>query len=267
MTIVRADKSKGNFTQVVNTVIMDLDYKELGMLTFLLSVPNDWEWSEEKILKAKPNVGRDATRNIIKNLKKKGYIKIKKDGLNWRWVITENPYIEVTDNTVIEVTENTDVQNVTVNFQDVDSKTRTPQSPHFTHTEKESNTLKEIKKPKCAKERKLEPKATLEAKEVLAYLNEKIGGRFRDIENIQARFNEDAELTIGECKAMIDYKAREWGNDSQMRQYLRPITLFSKTKFHGYVVASKDSCENITNRKAESIISSTYSKKRVRIVS
>jgi len=73
------------------------------------------------------------------------------------------------------------------------------------------------------------------AREALDYLNHVSGKRFRptdtNIKNILSRLD---DYEIGHVRFVIENKTREWkGGD--MEKYLRPETLFNKTKFEGYV--------------------------------
>lgn len=74
------------------------------------------------------------------------------------------------------------------------------------------------------------------AKLVLDYLNEKAGKHFEpndvNLGFITSRLQEGA--TTDQCKAVIDAKVREWKLDEERNQYLRPATLFNKTKFAQY---------------------------------
>lgn len=79
--------------------------------------------------------------------------------------------------------------------------------------------------------------APLVITEIVDYLNEKTGFRYRATSKstqnrIKARLAEG--YTPEDFKTVIDSKAKEWGSDAQMRQYLRPDTLFS-TKFESYL--------------------------------
>ena len=74
-------------------------------------------------------------------------------------------------------------------------------------------------------------------KEVVDYLNEKTGSKFRATSKatqrlIKARLNE--KYTLDDFKKVIDVKTSEWLNDKEMSKFLRPETLFSP-KFEGYV--------------------------------
>lgn len=75
-----------------------------------------------------------------------------------------------------------------------------------------------------------------EAEEILDFLNKKTGKSFRpvaaNIEPIRQRLKEGA--TVGEMKAVIAIKSRDWASDKKMMEYLRPATLFNKTKFWQY---------------------------------
>lgn len=68
-------------------------------------------------------------------------------------------------------------------------------------------------------------------KEVLDYLKSATGRAFRESTDLKARLK---DYSVDEIKAVIDYKAKEWmGKD--MQKFLRPQTLFNKTKFEGYL--------------------------------
>lgn len=90
------------------------------------------------------------------------------------------------------------------------------------------------KKPKKAKE----TKADTEATEVIDYLNAKTGSSYRatteaNIKPIRARLNDG--FTVEDCKKVIDTKSGQWLNNPDMVKYLRPATLFSPSKFEGYL--------------------------------
>jgi len=78
-----------------------------------------------------------------------------------------------------------------------------------------------------------------EAREVLDYLNERTKRQFRPVESnlklIAARLAEPGVL-VAEVKVMIDRQALRWMGTS-MEEYLRPETLFAKSKFDSYYSA------------------------------
>nr|DAS68373.1 MAG TPA: Replication initiation and membrane attachment [Caudoviricetes sp.] len=92
----------------------------------------------------------------------------------------------------------------------------------------------QAKKPKKAKETKADTDAT----EVIDYLNTKTGSSYRatteaNIKPIRARLNDG--FTVEDCKKVIDTKSGQWLNNPDMVKYLRPATLFSPSKFEGYL--------------------------------
>lgn len=98
----------------------------------------------------------------------------------------------------------------------------------------ESKGEPHTKQAKKAKETKVDKKAT----EVIGYLNAKIGASYRatteaNIKPIRARLNDG--FTVEDCKKVIDTKSGQWLNNPDMVKYLRPATLFSPSKFEGYL--------------------------------
>lgn len=77
---------------------------------------------------------------------------------------------------------------------------------------------------------------TSRAADVLVYLNEKAGRNYQavaaNLDLIKGRLKEGA--SVEQCKAVIDAKKAEWGNDPKWSKYLRPATLFNSTKFAQY---------------------------------
>jgi len=74
-----------------------------------------------------------------------------------------------------------------------------------------------------------------QAKTILQFLNEKAGRAYRgnvNLEIIIARLKDGA--TVEDCRAVIAKKCREWTGDEKMVIYLRPATLFNRTKFSQY---------------------------------
>lgn len=71
---------------------------------------------------------------------------------------------------------------------------------------------------------------------VLFYLNEKTGHHYREtdpnLKFISARLSEP-EVDLDGIKVMIDRQIQEW-KDTAMEKYLRPETLFNRTKFDSY---------------------------------
>lgn len=68
---------------------------------------------------------------------------------------------------------------------------------------------------------------------VMKYLGKKIGKRYRKIhKHVIARLR---EYSLMDLIDVIDYKYNEWFNNEDMRQYLRPETLFNTEHFDTYL--------------------------------
>lgn len=82
---------------------------------------------------------------------------------------------------------------------------------------------------------------------VLQFLNEASGKQFREVEAnltiISARLNEDG-VDLEGVKKMILHRCSLWKNDPKMREYLRPETLFRKSKFDSYYATRNESVQN-----------------------
>ena len=92
------------------------------------------------------------------------------------------------------------------------------------------------------KRKKVAPKLYIkETMEVLNYLNERLGKKHRYVDGAPKKFVELVSARIEEgysldkIKAVIWFKTRQWLRDATMKKYLRPDTLFNRTKFTSYV--------------------------------
>lgn len=74
------------------------------------------------------------------------------------------------------------------------------------------------------------------AKRLLEFLNSKTGCRYQPVDgtlaHIMARLRDGANER--HCRAVIAMKVAEWNADPKMRKFLRPETLFNRTKFNAY---------------------------------
>ena len=106
-----------------------------------------------------------------------------------------------------------------------------------------ANTIKDtcstVKKeaPKKEKDKKEAQDNSAVIKEIIDYLNEKAGTKFRynskqTVGHINARLKEG--YTIEDFKHVIDVKVSQWKDDSKMSAFIRPQTLFG-TKMENYV--------------------------------
>ena len=92
------------------------------------------------------------------------------------------------------------------------------------------------------------------AEKVIDYLNEQAQTSFekkgKNIELISARIEEG--YTIGDFKVVIDKKVMDW-KGTDWATYLRPLTLFAKSKFENYLNGAEKGATNNFKRFAESI--------------
>lgn len=105
--------------------------------------------------------------------------------------------------------------------------------PDTTETTTETNTYSRAK----PDSRSAHSTHLAERKEIIAYLNNKLGTSYRagakkNAERMNARLNEG--YTVDDFKKVIDNKYADWADSPKMARYLRPETLFSP-KFEGYL--------------------------------
>lgn len=103
-----------------------------------------------------------------------------------------------------------------------------------------ANTIKDtfstVKKEAPKKEKEAQDNSAV-IKEIIDYLNEKAGTKFRynskeTVRHINARIKEG--YTLEDFKHVIDVKVYKWKKDPEMSAYIRPQTLFG-TKMENYV--------------------------------
>lgn len=99
------------------------------------------------------------------------------------------------------------------------------------------------KAPKAEANAKVEEKEdNKDVKAIVDYLNEKAGTRYKagtpaTDKHIKARLNEG--FTVDDCKAVIDVKTSQWLDNTNMKTYLRPRTLFNE-KFQDYLQEARN---------------------------
>jgi len=75
------------------------------------------------------------------------------------------------------------------------------------------------------------------AKEILDFLNNNCGRHYRvnevNLGFIKQRLKSGVSIT--DCRSIIEAKRKEWQSKPDMEKYLRPATLFNKTKFEQYL--------------------------------
>ena len=99
-------KYKNEYTILPNAILKDqrLSYRDIGLLAWMLSKPQDWKFSYEGMLAERSKDGKSALQTGVKNLQAAGYLRIEKQRHKGRlaeriWYVydapyTENPYME-----------------------------------------------------------------------------------------------------------------------------------------------------------------------------
>lgn len=93
----RGPRLAGNFTILSNAVINDerLSFRARGILTWLLSKPDDWHTRSESIAAQSPKEGRDAVRSALRELADLGYlVREKIQDERGRWSTIQTVYEE-----------------------------------------------------------------------------------------------------------------------------------------------------------------------------
>ena len=77
MAKFKVNLEQNNFTVMTNYHLRDknLSYKAKGLLSFMLSLPNDWDYSLKELV-AISKESKDAIRSILNELKHHHYLKI-----------------------------------------------------------------------------------------------------------------------------------------------------------------------------------------------
>lgn len=218
--IIKKHKNS-NFTVVDNDILKNknLSLKAKGLLIMLLSLPDDWEFSEAGLTVLSKD-GRDGLRSGLKELETFGYLKRTQEisgGKFGRIIynIFEIPLLEkpmsekpITEKPMSEIPHNKELNNKELN-------------------NKVFNNIKDIVE--------LEEIDKIPYKEIIEYLNIRTQKNYRLTDavktSIRARVNEG--FALDDFKTVIDKKCVEWSG-TEMAKYLRPQTLFG-TKFDSYL--------------------------------
>lgn len=103
--------------------------------------------------------------------------------------------------------------------------------------------------------------------EVIDYLNTKTNSNFRKTTKayrkaIRARLNEG--YSLDDLKTVIDSRMDKWGNDAEMREYLRPQTLFAPSHFDAYLnEANKPRPSNYSKKSFNQFKQNVYSEEEL----
>ncbi len=98
-TVIIRRRVRSNFTTLPNELINDqsLSWKALGILVYILSLPDNWQLRLSHLAKQKCS-GRDATRTGLKELQTAGYLLIRRERgtrgkfTHTTWSVTDEPW-------------------------------------------------------------------------------------------------------------------------------------------------------------------------------
>jgi uncharacterized phage protein (TIGR02220 family) len=112
------------------------------------------------------------------------------------------------------------------------------------------NDIIEKRRERDREEKRKKRERLVVAKNALDYLNNKANKNFKETDTnlsfILERMKEGFELN--DFKKAVDNQVSEWKADDKMNKFLRPSTLFQKSKFDGYV--NNNSARKPTNQDA-----------------
>lgn len=211
MAILR--KRHAQYTVIPKGIFCDsrLNLRDVGLLCFMLHLPDDWNFSVAGLCAMRGGDGRDAIRKSVRKLEECGYLQRSqaRDTETGKmgeaiWYLYDVP-----------MTENpTSAKPM--------SETPTSVNPTQSNT-KEPNT------------KKLNTKNIYRS--IVDHLNKACGTAYRASSRktqrmIDARMREG--FTQEDFFRVIDVKAAAWKEDEKMSKYLRPETLFG-SKFEAYL--------------------------------
>ena len=125
MSVFKIEKNK-NYTIMSNYHLRDrnLTYKAKGLLSFMLSLPEDWDYSLNGLV-AVSKESKDGIRSILKELQEHHYLEIKKVRGNkgyfeYNYLIYEIPHFINKEN----VKNNPDTENPYLDVPDMEMPTQ-----------------------------------------------------------------------------------------------------------------------------------------------
>lgn len=197
-----------------------ISFRAKGLYAYLNSKPSDWDFSIQSIA-AQNLEGVDAVRSGIQELEQHGYlVRQKYQNEKGHWDIDYILY---------------DIPMSEEAFVGFTNEGEPTQHTKKEYTKKDSNTKKEI-----SNKAKLENHGAVAL--VVGRINEKAKTSFKP-ENketqrlILARLS---EYSLNDLMLVVEHKAA-WLQDSKMREYYRPSTLFRPTHFENYLNSARQS--------------------------
>ena len=238
-------KDNGNYTNTNNQLVRDddLTWKARGIFNYLWSQANEWQFYVKEIASHSKD-GEKALQSGLQELEEHGYLKRVNrhskngsfDGLDW--ILDDTGRLNRQAQNSVNGKMSTNPPKNRQNTPDVkraQRETRPAQNLPLSNNNSKNYQYKEISNKRNNGSADAEPKSI--HKDVIDYLNGKIGARYKASSAINKRLI-DARVKEGykldDFKRVIDNKVAAWAQDQKMSKYLRPQTLFG-TKFESYL--------------------------------
>ena len=229
MAVLRHVDNHG-FTQLNNEMLgrTDMSLKAKGLLSYLLSKPDDWEFSLGAVVKFCGSDGKDSVRSGIKELEELGYLVVleseRNDGrfTGGVWTVSDSPI--VTTESGLPCRENRVGKTASEN----------PLRSIYIVTNTERTNTKELIPP-ISPQNDDRPKAV--ARSFIDHLNEVTGKRFRVTDSVVSSVSKrlDDGYSPEDLITVIDNMASAWLGDEKMAKYLTPTTLLRPSHFDNYL--------------------------------
>lgn len=211
MAILR--KRHAQYTVIPKGIFRDsrLNLRDVGLLCFMLHLPDDWDFSIAGLCTVRSGDGRDAIRKSVRRLEECGYLERTRDRTDDGklheaiWYLYDTPK-----------SENPTLVKPTLDKPTLENSTQINTKLPIT---KELNTKNKL------------------YRSIVDHLNAACGTAYRSDSRktqslIDTRLREG--FTQEDFFRVIDIKASAWKDDAKMSKYLRPETLFGP-KFEGYL--------------------------------
>lgn len=235
------------FTSLSNKIVRDdsLSWKARGIFLYLYSQADDWDFYETEVANHSTD-GRDSLRSGLKELEDKGYIKRtrfrneKGQLMSSDWMLSDYPMFEKPmfdfPTQVTRTLSNTNLSNTNTSKTN-SNKDIVLQGENATLSQSSRKNVVQNKDEKTLSGSNEQD--GIPYKEIVDYLNAKTGKKYKSGTGatkkfIHARFKEGN--TVDDFKKVIDNMTAKWLGTTQ-EEYLRPATLFSPSKFEGYLNA------------------------------
>lgn len=251
-------KEHGNYTNTDNQLVRDanLSWKARGIFNYLWSQANEWQFYVNEIAKHSKKDGESALQSGLRELEKLGYLKRvnrqtksgKFDGLEWILDDTAGLNRQAENTVDGKIEKNTSkISGYPSTEKTGGREDRQADNRPLRNNNNKKYQFKELtsingsaradqSKTRMQKNNSNKTDSNL-CKEVISYLNEKLGTKYKPSSAINKRLI-DARAKEGysldDFKQVIDNKCATWAHDPKMSKYLRPQTLFG-TKFESYL--------------------------------